>query len=180
VCGLKQALLKIKFNCKDECESFLIENLNVGKTYIHNIQIKSLLHNNINMYEEEIKDNKLDKLKGYPLLSIFGKPNRRILNPFLLLNKERTYFRRIFNRNIKYETKDKMNVLVILPSYIYVPIKLDINYSIYYPYNVIYSKDYCIDYSMWKINNFILLKFWNNIKESSSKKKMTKKIKRYM
>lgn len=180
VFSLKKALLKIKFNSKNECDSFILENLNIGKTYLHNIQIKSLLHKNVNPYEEKIIDDKIEKKKGYPLLSFVGKSNKRLLNPLLLLNEKRDELKKIFIRNIQYENEEEMKILVILPSFFYIPIKLNINYSIYYPYNIIYSKDYCIDFSVWKINNFISLKFWNNAKKTFLKRTITKKFKKYL
>lgn len=158
--ALKEVLLKIKFNCNNVCESFFVKNLDFNKSYLHNIQVKSLLHRNINKYEEKISYIKSKKLKGIPLLSSISKsPNKRLLNPYLLLNKKREYFKEIFHKHIKYEKDNIIEILVILPSFIYVPIKMNINYSIYYPYRIIYSKDYCVDYSMWQINNFIWLKF---------------------
>ena len=160
----QKALLKINFNSNNECDSFSIENLDIYKSYVHNIQIKSLLHKNMNIYEEDIKDKNINIPEQSLLISVLDKyPNKRLLDPFLLLNKKRNFFKNKFRKNIQFETKDKMNVLVMLPSYFFIPIKMSINYIIYYPYKKIYSKDYCIDYSMWKVNAFILLKFWNNM-----------------
>ena len=163
--ALKEVLLKIKFNCNNVCESFLIKNMNFNKSYLHNIQVKSLLHKNINKYERTINYFKNKKLKGIPLLGYISKsPNKRLLNPYYILNREKEYFKKIFNKHIKYDKDNIMEIMVILPSFIYVPIKMDINYSIYYPFKMISSKDYCVDYSMWQINNFICLKFWDNVR----------------
>jgi hypothetical protein len=160
ISALKEVLLKIKFNCNNICESFVIKNMDFDKSYLHNIQVKSLLHKNINKYEKPINYDK--NIKGIPLLANKSKsPNKRLLNPNLIINREKEYFKKIFHKHIKYDKDNLMEIAVILPSFVYMPIKMDVKYSIYYPFKMIYSKDYCLDYSMWEINNFICLKFWN-------------------
>lgn len=189
--ALKKALLQCNFNSHSECVSLSLTSLDsfFKNSQTFNIELKTFLHKKSSSNEnknhyfydvyDKINDNhnkksyfskncmsytSLNRYKGFPLLSIMeAQYCKRILHPSLILNKNKKDLLKIFHRNVINTTDNLIMVSVILPSKIYMLANSDINYLIDSQDTIINSKDYSINYSLWKINNFVNIQFGNFI-----------------
>ena len=189
--ALKKALLQCNFNSHSECVSLSLTSLDsfFKNSQTFNIELKTFLHKKSSSNEnknhyfydvyDKINDNhnkksyfskncmsytSLNRYKGFPLLSIMeAQYCKRILHPSLILNKTKKDLLKIFHRNVINTTDNLIMVSVILPSKIYMLANSDINYLIDSQDTIINSKDYSINYSLWKINNFVNIQFGNFI-----------------
>ena len=185
--ALKKALLQCNFNSHSECISLSITNLELfsKNSQTLNIELKTFLHKksssnenkNHSFYDvyDKLNDNhnkrsyfskdcmsytSLKRYKGFPLLSIMESQYfKKILHPSLILNKNKRDLLKIFHRNVIHTSDNLIMVSVILPSEIYMLANSDINYLIDSQDTKINSNDYSINYSLWKINNFVNIQF---------------------
>jgi len=156
ILGLRQALLKCNFDSNDNCISYSIENLNpdIEQLRNNNIEVKSLLHKR--SYIPIIKNNHKIKLQGFPLISLMTNEfMKRIVNPGFILGKNKKNLKSIFHRSVKRIDDQEMYVLIVLHTFIYIPIKSRLKYNIIFSNDTINSKDYSIEYCLWKIKDFI-------------------------
>lgn len=187
--ALKKALLQCNFNSQSECISLSLTSLEsfLKNSQTFNVELKTFLYKsstlNENHYFYDIYDklndnhnkksyfskncmnyNSLNRYKGFPLLSIMESQYfKRILHPSLILNKTKKDLLKIFHRNVIDSTDNLIMISVILPSKIYMLANSDINYIIDSEDTRINSKNYSINYSLWKINNFVNIQFGNFI-----------------
>jgi hypothetical protein len=187
--ALKKALLQCNFNSHSECISISLNSLEsfFKKSETLNIELKTFLHkkssSNENHYFYDVYDklndnhNKksyfsnncisyksLNRYSGFPLLSIMESQYfKRILHPSLILNKTKKDLLKKFHRNVIHTNDNLIMVSVILPSKIYMLANSSINYLINSQDTIINSKDYSLNYSLWKISNFVNIQFGNFI-----------------